>query len=83
MRAVATLVRGEGTVAIENHLIVLLPKDGRLKTCAKLLDSLKHENTTKWLNERIRCRHLTVSALSQLPLFASSFSAPTELSVPG
>lgn len=68
-RAVATVIRGKRSVAVENHLLVLLPRDRKLKTCLALVESLKQEATTIWLNERIRCRHLTISAISQLPLF--------------
>lgn len=66
-RAIATIVRGMKPVAVENHLIVLKPKDKTLKTCHSLLENLKDRRTSKWLNQRIRCRHLTVSSLKELP----------------
>ena len=66
-RAVATVIVGHELVAVENHLMVLLPKDNKLSSCKKLLSVLKSEETNKWLNERIRCRHLTVNALKNVP----------------
>ena len=66
-RAVATIVTGKKSVAVENHLLVLSPYDKSLRRCRELLRVLKSTNTNKWLNSRIRCRHLTVSALRELP----------------
>lgn len=66
-RAVATIVTGKRSIAVENHLIVLEPKTHTIKQCKLLLGFLKTNETNSWLNERIRCRHLTVSALADLP----------------
>jgi hypothetical protein len=66
-RAIATVVDGRLPVAVENHLLVLEPRDGTLETCQALLKMLHDERTTSWLNDRIRCRHLTVGALSEVP----------------
>jgi hypothetical protein len=66
-RAVGTIMNTKSSLAIENHLMVLLPRDGSLKTCQKLLRCLKRLDTTAWLNDRICCRHLTVSSLASLP----------------
>jgi hypothetical protein len=38
-----------------------------VRTCRELLDILKDDQTTHWLDQRIRCRHLTVAALDELP----------------
>jgi hypothetical protein len=70
-RAVGTIVTGKEPVAVENHLMVLKPKDGRLRTCARLIDVLKSKQTNDWLNQRIRCRHLTVPALEDLPWWSA------------
>jgi len=43
-----------------------------VKACRELLRSLKDERTTHWLDERIRCRHLTVAALDELPWWHSA-----------
>ncbi|MHC4180438.1 MAG: N-6 DNA methylase [Planctomycetota bacterium] len=66
-RAVATIITGDDGVAVENHLIVLLPNDGALDTCRLLMDRLRSTKTDLWLDRRIRCRHLTVSALREIP----------------
>lgn len=67
-RAVVTVVCGKSSVAVENHLLILKPKDGRLETCQDLLVALRRPETDRWLNQRIRCRHLTVNAIRELPL---------------
>lgn len=66
-RAVGTIVTGKQPVAVENHLLVLKPKTGLMADCKRLLENLRALETNAWLNERIRCRHLTVSALRALP----------------
>ena len=66
-RAVATMVYGSRPVAVENHLIVIKPKGGSVQLCRALLRHLKEPQTTEWLNSRIRCRHLTIGAISSLP----------------
>jgi hypothetical protein len=66
-RAVGTVVRGRRRIAVENHLIVLCPKNRSMEACKKLMTLLQERETSKLLDRRIRCRHLTVSALSDLP----------------
>jgi hypothetical protein len=66
-RCIGTIVTGPGELAVENHLLILQPKDGKLKTCRQLLDLLQDPATSEWMNQRIRCRHLTVSAMGDLP----------------
>ena len=66
-RAVATLVLGTDPVAVENHLIVLLPKDGKVQTCRQLVRRLRSAKTDTWLDSRLRCRHLTTGALAEMP----------------
>jgi len=66
-RAVGTFITGSNRVAVENHLICLHPKDGSYKACRDLLAVLKDKRSTDWLDQRIRCRHLTVGALGELP----------------
>lgn len=67
-RAVGTLVLGKEYVAVENHMIVLQPKDGKVGSCKLLLKNLKLSETNTFLNERIRLRHLTVGIVKQIPL---------------
>ena len=69
-RAVGTVVFTEEKVAVENHLVVLVPKDGTLSSCDRLINSLRMKETDDWLNQRIRCRHLTIGVVKELPLFA-------------
>jgi len=67
-RAIATIIDMDEPVFIDNHLIVLKPKSGKLSTCVKLVKKLKSKQVDNWINERIRCRHLTVKVVSQIPL---------------
>lgn len=66
-RAIASIVRGRAAVAVENHLLILRPKDGTVVRCSKALKVLRHPETSSWLDRRIRCRHLTVGALADVP----------------
>ena len=66
-RAVATLVLGKGAVAVENHLVVVLPKDGTEDTCRALITRLQSSKTDNWINRRLRCRHLTTAVLAEMP----------------
>ncbi|QXE86375.1 N-6 DNA methylase [Geomonas nitrogeniifigens] len=66
-RCVASVVDIDSKVAVENHFLVLTPKNGHISTCVNALSILKDQRTTHWLNERIKCRHLTVSSISNLP----------------
>jgi hypothetical protein len=67
-RATATIISGKTPVAVENHLIVCQPKNNTLKMCKALLAHLKTAMTNKFLDERIRCRHLTVGAIQEIPV---------------
>jgi hypothetical protein len=66
-RVITTLVTGQRNVALENHLIVMKPISNSMKLCRELVDVLSNVRTTQWLDERIRCRHLTVSIMRELP----------------
>jgi hypothetical protein len=66
-RAVGTIVLGKKLVAVENHLIVLIPKDGRIESCLELLTLLMRSETTGHLNREIRCRHLTTISVKAIP----------------
>jgi hypothetical protein len=65
-RAVATIVRSKRCIAVENHLLVLRPKDKTIRTCKQLMKLLRNPSTNELLNRRIRCRHLTVAAVADL-----------------
>jgi hypothetical protein len=66
-RAIATIITRNRPVAIENHLIILLPKNKELSTCIEVLRLLKTKKTDSWLNKNICCRHLTVSSIKEIP----------------
>lgn len=66
-RAVGTVVVGDQEVMVENHLIVLVPKEGGVSRCRELMRRLQQDKTDNWLNTRIRCRHLTITSLEKLP----------------
>lgn len=67
-RAIATIINIHESVYIDNHLIVLTPKSKSLEDCYILLSILKDKKTDDWINEKIRCRHLTVKIVSKIPL---------------
>jgi hypothetical protein len=62
-----TIVRSDQPVLVENHLLVCQPNDGTLASCRTLAKALERDEITNWLDQRIRCRHLTVSALREAP----------------
>ena len=66
-RARATVWTSDVPSSIENHLIVIKPLDGKLESCRLLAAVLNDERTTDYLDDRIRCRHLTVSAVREIP----------------
>ncbi|MCE9839629.1 N-6 DNA methylase [Proteus terrae] len=67
-RASATLINLSGPIAVENHMIVLVPKTGKLSDCRKLIKILKSKQTNDFLNSRARMRHLTVSIVKDIPI---------------
>jgi hypothetical protein len=67
-RAIGTVITSKRPVAVENHLIVCEPKDGKIATCQKLLSHLKTTKVNEFLDARIRCRHLTVGSVREVPL---------------
>lgn len=66
-RARSTLFSSREEALVENHLLILKPKDKKISTCRMLLSVLDNDRTDAWLNHRIRCRHLTVGAIKSLP----------------
>ena len=66
-RGIGTLIHGEGEVLVENHLMVLKPKDGTLRACQDVIKVLNSVRAKQWLDDRIRCRHLTVSSIKDVP----------------
>ncbi|WP_460158460.1 N-6 DNA methylase [Pseudomonas sp. S3_E11] len=68
-RASGAIIAGEKSVAVENHLIVIKPKNGSITACNDLLKKLKSPEVNDFLNGRIRCRHLTVGVIKEIPLW--------------
>ena len=68
-RCVATIVNEKRDVAVENHLLILLPRDKSLYRCKQILKILKAPESNGWFNQRIRCRHLTVAAVRDLACY--------------
>ncbi len=66
-RAGGVLILGDRAVAVENHLLVAIPKDGSESSCLDLIDTLADTRTRDWLDRQIRTRHLTVSATRDIP----------------
>ena len=66
-RAAATVIAGKKSVAVENHLIVCEAKARTLKMCKKLMAQLQTQAVNTFLDDRIRCRHLTVGAVAAIP----------------
>ena len=65
-RCVGTMVTGKGFIAIENHLLVAIPRD-KSEDVQEARRPLKLDSTSEWMNRRICCRHLTVSSVGDLP----------------
>ena len=66
-RMVPTVITGTHPVAVENHLLVLIPNANTVAACEDIVMRLRDERTTRWLDQRIRCRHLTVGVVHELP----------------
>lgn len=67
-RAIATLINIETPVFVDNHLIVIQPKSGTIEDCNYILERLRQQQIDEWINDQIRCRHLTVKVVSKIPL---------------
>jgi hypothetical protein len=66
-RVRATIVRGRRPVAVENHLLVLTPYDYTVRGCRALVRIVESDRASAFLDERLRCRHLTVGAVREIP----------------
>lgn len=67
-RVVCTIITGSKPVAVENHLIVVRPKNSSLSSCKKLTKHLRSEYINEFINRRIRCRHLTATVIKEIPI---------------
>lgn len=68
-RAMATIINTAEPVYVDNHLIILTPKSGTLVDCELAINILRDNRTNEWLNEHIRCRHLTIKVVSKIPVW--------------
>jgi hypothetical protein len=66
-RIAGVLVTGKAPIAVDNHIITIRPLSGELADCRDLLEVLDSAAVGKWLDERIRCRHLTVGVVRSIP----------------
>ncbi len=62
------IINTKESVAVENHLLVITPKSKTLKSCKLLVSFLSQEYVTNWIDKRIRCRHLTVKSIMEIPV---------------
>ncbi len=67
-RAQCAVINMNEYIAVENHMIIASPKSGKVEDCIALLNILKSQETNDFLNNRIRLRHLTVSAIKDIPI---------------
>ena len=67
IRLNAAIIQGDKPVAVENHLIVIKPLDNNLRGCRQFLQFAQSNLANNWVNQRIRCRHLTVGTIRHLP----------------
>lgn len=68
VRASASLViTNDAKIAVENHLIVVKPKDGSISNCRTLLKLLESKHVNDYFNDTIRLRHLTVQSIKNVP----------------
>jgi hypothetical protein len=68
-RATATIINPPRPIYVDNHLIILKPKSGTMADCKRALRLLKDERTNSFLDEQIRCRHLTVKVVANIPIW--------------
>jgi hypothetical protein len=73
----ANLIADTRAIGVENHLIVLTPIAGGLGTCHELISNFRDPRTDEFVNERIRCRHLTVDSVKSIPWWSANPRAGT------
>lgn len=66
-RAVASIIDTREAVYIDNHLLIAKPKSGKIEDCQRLIEYLATNEIDAWLDEQIRCRHLTVKVVERIP----------------
>lgn len=66
-RAAGVLITGSEPIAVDNHLIIIKPRSQARQDCIELQKFLSSDVVSQWLDQRIRCRHLTVGVVRALP----------------
>jgi hypothetical protein len=66
-RAAGVLISGSEPIAVDNHLIIIKPRSQSRQDCLELQEFLSSDVVSHWLDQRIRCRHLTVGVVRALP----------------
>jgi hypothetical protein len=72
-RLVPSLIEGSNAIAVENHLIIIKPKDGKIEKCLKLMEDFRDRRITDRLNNVSRCRHLTTTVLSDIDIIRERY----------
>ncbi|RQP25746.1 Eco57I restriction-modification methylase domain-containing protein [Piscinibacter terrae] len=67
-RIIYTVISGNTEVAVENHLLVAIPRSKDIEDCRKLAKLLLSENSKSFVNSKLRCRHLTTGVVSAIPI---------------
>ena len=67
------LVVANVPVSVDNHLLIVLPHDRSEVGCQRIITALTSSEASRWIDERIRCRHLTTRAIAELPVPADVF----------
>jgi len=65
-RLQVSVVTGSEPVAVENHLLVVKPHSEALEDCLRAKVHLESAEVSRFLDRRIRLRHLTVQALKEV-----------------
>lgn len=63
----ASIVTGGQPIAVENHLLAILPNRRSLRACRDIVRLVQSDTASEFMDRRLRCRHLTVAALTELP----------------
>lgn len=66
-RICASIVKGNKFHAVENHVLVIKPKNNSEQACLSLLNYLTSATCRNWVDQRIRCRHFTVTSIRTIP----------------
>ncbi len=68
IRAKACLVLGSTPVLVDNHFIIVKSINDDIAIYKKLLIFLQSTDISQYLNNNIRCRHLTTKVIKKIPL---------------